>query len=418
MSDALRHQSVALTAFLAGLSALGSISIDMGLPGLPALEAALPGAAGQGALTLSVFMAGFAVSPLVAGPVSDRIGRRRSLLVGLVAFAVSALVCAFAPTFGTLLAARLVQGAVAGLCVTQPLAIVRDLLDGPDARKQIAQIAVVLSVSPLAAPVLGGFILTWGTWRTVYLVQAAVSVALFAWTALAFPESLPDGRRQPLSVRQVGRNYRAVFGNRTFLGYALVYAVGFGALFTYIAGSPSVFIGEFGLSESAYSGAFALTTFGLILGSLLNARLSSTSARRVLQVGLGVGVACSLAALGLAATHQLTAALLIPLVFAVMAAFGAISPTANHEAIQPLPHIAGAASGSIRSVQMVMGAAASALFTTLAGRWIEDPALAMTVEMTALMLATVLVYVLLVHGEAEPDEEALRPADVVPHAAA
>ena len=401
MSDALRRQSLTLTAFLAGLSALASLSIDMGLPGIPALEAALPSAAGQGALTLSLFMVGFAISPLVAGPFSDRFGRRRSLLIGLVAFTVSALVCAAAPTFGTLLGARLMQGAVAGLCVTQPLAIVRDLLDGPDARKQIAQVAVVVGVSPLAAPVLGGLVMAWGGWRTIYFVQAAISAALFVWTWAAFPESLPLRRRQRLDVRQVSRSYRAVFGNRTFLGYALVYAVGFGALFTFVAGSPDVFIGEFGLSEGAYSGAFALTAFGLVLGSLLNSRLTTTPGRRVLQVGLAVGLVCSAAALGLAATHTLTAGLLIPLVFAVMVAFGAISPTANHEAIQPLPHVAGAASGSIRSVQMVMGASASAAFTVLAGGLIDDPALAMTVQMTALMLATVGVYALLVRDDAE-----------------
>lgn len=398
MSDALRRQSLTLTAFLAALSALASLSIDMGLPGIPALEAALPSAAGQGALTLSLFMVGFAVSPLVAGPFSDRFGRRRSLLIGLVAFTASALVCAAAPTFGTLLGARLVQGAVAGLCVTQPLAIVRDLLDGADARKQIAQVAVVLGLSPLAAPVLGGVVMAWGGWRTIYFVQAAISALLFAWTLVAFPESLPLRRRQRLDVRQVSRSYRAVFGNRTFLGYALVYAVGFGALFTYVAGSPDVFIGEFGLSERAYSGAFALTAFGLVLGSLLNSRLTTTPGRRVLQVGLAVGLTCSLVALGLAATGHLTAGVLVGLVFAVMIAFGAISPTANHEAIQPLPHVAGAASGSIRSVQMGMGASASAAFTVLAGGLFPDPAVAMTVQMSALMLATVGVYVLLVRG--------------------
>ncbi|PAP75117.1 hypothetical protein BSZ37_00970 [Rubrivirga marina] len=403
MSDALRRQSLTLTAFLAGLSALASLSIDMGLPGIPALEAALPSAAGQGALTLSLFMVGFAISPLVAGPFSDRFGRRQSLLIGLVAFTGSALVCAAAPTFETLLAARLVQGAVAGLCVTQPLAIVRDLLDGPDARKQIAQVAVVLGLSPLAAPVLGGVVLAWGDWRTIYFVQAAISAALFVWTLVAFPESLPLRRRQRLDVRQVSRSYRAVFGNRTFLGYALVYAVGFGALFTYVAGSPDVFIGEFGLSEGAYSGAFALTAFGLVLGSFLNSRLTTTPGRRVLQVGLAVGLACSVVALGLAATGHLSAGLLVGLVFALMIAFGAISPTANHEAIQPLPHVAGAASGSIRSVQMVMGASASAAFTVLAGGLFPDPVLAMTVQMTVLMLATVGVYALLVRGTPEAD---------------
>lgn len=406
MLHALRRPSPALTGFLAGLSALPSLSIDMGLPGLPALEAALPAAAGKGALTLSLFMAGFAVSPLIAGPVSDRIGRRRSLLVGLAAFTAAAVACALAPTFGTLLAARLLQGAVAGLCVVQPLAIVRDLLAGPAARKQIAQIAIVLGLSPLAAPVLGGAVMTWGSWRTVYFVQAAISAALLAWTAVGFPESLPLDRRQSLNVRQVGRNYRAVFSNRTFLGYSLVYAVGFGGLFTYVSGSPSVLIGQFGLSEGAYSGVFALTAFGLVLGSLLNSRLESVSGRRVLQVGLAVGSLCTFAALALAWGGALTVPLFVPLVFLVMLTFGVISPTANHEAIQPLPHVAGAASGSIRSVQMVMGAAASALFTAISGGLTADAALAMTVQMAALMAATVGLYALLVHGD--------RPAPTAP----
>ncbi len=401
MPRPLGSQSLALTLFLAALAALSSLSIDMGLPSFPALEAALPGAAGRGALTLSLFMAGFAVSPLFTGPVSDRFGRRKSLLVGLAGFTTSALACALTPSFRLLLTARLVQGAAAGLCVIQPLAIVRDLLKGPDARKQIAQMAVVLGLAPLAAPLVGSVVLAWGTWRTLYLIQALIGVAVGVWTALSFGESLPADRRQPLSLRQIGRSYRAVFGNRTFLGYALVYAVGFGGLFTYISGSPSVFIGEFGMSEGAYSGIFAVTAFGLILGSLVNARLATVSARRILQVGLGTGLACSLIALTLAGAGILTAGPLVALVFVIMVTWGMVSPTTNHQAIEPLPHVAGVASGSIRSLQMVMGAGTSALFTAVAGRLIDSPSLAMTVMMTALMLVTVALYVLLIHGRRE-----------------
>lgn len=397
MPRLLRSQSPALTVFLASLSALSSLSIDMGLPAFPALEAALPGAEGKGALTLSLFMAGFAVSPLVGGPLSDRIGRRKSLLVGLVAFTASALACALTPSFRLLLAARLVQGAVAGLCVIQPLAIVRDMLDGVEARRQIAHMAVVLGIAPLTAPLLGSAVMAWGTWRTIYLAQAGFGAVVMGWTTLSFAESLPAERRQPFNVRQVMRSYRAVFGNRAFLGYALVNAVGFGGLFTYISGSPSVFLGQYGMSEGAYSGIFAITAFGLILGSLINARIAAAPAQRVLRIGLTAALSCTVAALVLAWTGMLTAGVLVALVFVVMVAHGVISPTANHQAVEPLPHMAGAASGAIRSLQMVMGASASALFTAVAGHLIDVPSLAMTGMMTALMLATVAIFTLLVH---------------------
>src|SRR5690606_31532276 len=108
-------------------------------------------------------------------------------------------------------------------------------------------------------PLLGSAVMAWGTWRTIYLAQAGFGAVVMGWTTLSFAESLPAERRQPFNVRQVMRSYRAVFGNRAFLGYALVNAVGFGGLFTYISGSPSVFLGQYGMSEGAYSGIFAIT---------------------------------------------------------------------------------------------------------------------------------------------------------------
>ncbi|MEX0760544.1 MAG: MFS transporter, partial [Tistlia sp.] len=127
------------TALLASLSALPPISIDMNLPAIPAIEASFGEPSGQGALTLSLFVTGFLIAPLVGGPLADRFGRRPALLGALLAFSLASLACAAAPTFLTLLLARFVQGTVAGLGVVLPLAIVRDVFEGASARRRLSQ---------------------------------------------------------------------------------------------------------------------------------------------------------------------------------------------------------------------------------------------------------------------------------------
>jgi DHA1 family bicyclomycin/chloramphenicol resistance-like MFS transporter len=383
----LKRDSFAFTSFLGTLTALPPLSIDMGLPGLPAIEATFADAAGRGPLTLSLFLAGFAISPLLCGPIADRFGRRATLLDGLLLFSIAAGACALAPSFNMLLVFRLLQGLAAGACAILPFAIVRDVFAHGSARHKLSQIAAVLGVAPMIAPVLGGWVMTVSDWRTIYAAQAAVGLVLLIVGAIGLEESQPVEKRRSLNPAQLIDGYRTVLADRTFVGYALVYAFGFACMFSFISGAPSVLIGSLGLSTTAFSLLFGLTSCGVLVASLISGALSKrhVGSRNIITFGLLLLSASAAAALVLVPAGVVVAATLMPLMFMTLFAFGIIAPSTNHEALQNLPHVAGVASGMMRCAQMVLGAFASAMIAVLEP--FGHPTLVMTGLMTTMALA-------------------------------
>lgn len=389
---ALGRETFAFTAFLGTLTALPPLSIDMGLPGFPAIEAAFPDAAGRSPLTLSLFMAGFAISPLIAGPIADRFGRRATLLDGLLIFSLAAGACALAPSFNVLLACRLLQGFAAGACAILPIAIVRDLFVHGAARQKLSQIAAVLGIAPMLAPMLGGWIMTFADWRAIYAAQAAVGVVLLVVGAIGLAESQPVENRRSLNPRRLAESYRFVLSDRAFVGYAMLYAFAFACMFAFISGAPSVLIGNLGLSTTAFALLFGLTSCGVLVASLISGQLSArhVSSRKIIAFGLVLMAASAIAALLLVPAGAMSVAALTPLMALTIFAFGILAPSTNHEALQNLPHVAGSAAGVMRCMQMVMGAFASAMVALLEP--IGHPALVMTGLMTAMALIAGSIY--------------------------
>jgi MFS transporter, DHA1 family, multidrug resistance protein len=389
---ALGRETFAFTAFLGTLTALPPLSIDMGLPGFPAIEAAFPDAAGRSPLTLSLFMAGFAISPLIAGPIADRFGRRATLLDGLLIFSLAAGACALAPSFNVLLACRLLQGFAAGACAILPIAIVRDLFVHGAARQKLSQIAAVLGIAPMLAPMLGGWIMTFADWRAIYAAQAAVGVVLLVVGAIGLAESQPVENRRSLNPRRLAESYRFVLSDRAFVGYAMLYAFAFACMFAFISGAPSVLIGNLGLSTTAFALLFGLTSCGVLVASLISGQLSArhVSSRKIIAFGLVLMAASAIAALLLVPDGAMSVAALTPLMALTIFAFGILAPSTNHEALQNLPHVAGSAAGVMRCTQMVMGAFASAMVALLEP--FGHPALVMTGLMTAMALIAGSIY--------------------------
>ena len=389
---ALRRDSFAFTAFLGTLTALPPLSIDMGLPGLPAIEASFADAAGRGPLTLSLFLAGFAISPLICGPLADRFGRRATLLDGLLLFSIAAGACALAPSFTVLLVCRLIQGFAAGACAILPIAIVRDLFQHATARQKLSQIAAVLGIAPMMAPVLGGWVMAVSDWRSIYAVQAAIGLVLLIAGGFGLAESQPVENRRSLNPRQLAESYRFVLGDRGFVGYALLYACAFACMFAFISGAPSVLIGSLGLSTTSFSLLFGLTSCGVLVASLISGQLSRrhVASRKIIAFGLLVMIASAVAALALVPAGAVTVLSLTPLMALTIFAFGLLAPSTNHEALQNLPHVAGAAAGVMRCTQMVMGAFASAMIAVFEP--FGHPTLVMTGLMACMALAAGAIY--------------------------
>jgi DHA1 family bicyclomycin/chloramphenicol resistance-like MFS transporter len=365
-----KHESIFFTLFLGALSAIAPLSIDMGLPGIPAIEATFNDAGGRGSLTLSLFLVGFSAAPLFIGPLSDRFGRRISLIAGLVFFSGGAMCAALAPTFTTLLIARFVQGAAGGAIATLPVVMVRDVLEGPAARAKLSQIIAILGTAPIVAPLIGAAILAIGNWRSIYLAQALVGVLELSIALTWLHETHPHERRRPLGVRALLDGYRTILSDGSFTRFGLVYTFSFTCMFSYISTSPAVFMSTFALSDRGFSVLFSITSAGVMAGALSSARIASRFSKPESVVACGLGcmmistiVLVLLAALGLSNAYEIAA-----LATVVMLSFGAIAGPCNHAALCDLGHVAGSAAGLMRCFQMLSAGLASALGATLASR--------------------------------------------------
>ena len=230
--------STAFTLLLSLLVALPSFGIDMSLPALTATGAALGVAPAQAGLTMSVFMLGFAVAPLVYGPASDRYGRKPVVLFAALLFTIAAIGCALAGSLPSLLMWRLVQGAGAGASMTIALAIVRDLFEGQDARTRLSYVAIATMVVPIIAPSAGAALLALGGWRAIHAVLAGVGVVLMLAMGLGFSETARIDPANRLVPSVIARNYLRVLMHPLCLGYILVNAAAFGALFAYTSAAP------------------------------------------------------------------------------------------------------------------------------------------------------------------------------------
>ena len=387
----LRPDALAFTLLLGALVTLASFATDMGLPVLGATAASLGVTAARAALTLSVFMAGFAIGPLVGGPLSDRHGRRPVLLAGVAAFAIFGALGASAGSLGALLVWRVLMGVGAGTCQVLVLAMVRDLYSGSEARAKQSYVNLAGGVAPIIAPTLGVSVAALGGWRAIYGVLALGGSVLATVAALRLGESAPPRAGAALTVRGIASSYARVLRHPISMGYALVVALSFGALFAYVSGSSLVLIGVMGVSPRAYGVCFASTALGLTAGSFTNARLirRGVSHTRLITAGLGTAAAVALVLLLLAATGHFRLWLLIPLMVVGNVGQGIARPNAAQGALEPMPEIAGVASAVLSALQMLTGALASAVAAALFdGR----SARAMTATMAVCAVAATAVY--------------------------
>jgi DHA1 family bicyclomycin/chloramphenicol resistance-like MFS transporter len=346
------------TLFLAVLTALPALSIDMVLPGLSMIQAEFHAPQTEAASTIAIFIAGFSSAPLVVGPLADRFGRKAVMTIGLALFTLCAAGSALAPSIHALLAFRLVQGAGAGAIGILPRAIIRDLFEGREARLQLSAVSVVFGVAPLIAPAIGVEILSFGSWRLVFVALTGVSVVVTIAAITLFEESHARDKRRNLKPSTVFAGYRRVLTNPASAGFSLLGGLVFAGLFAYVNVSPLLFMQGYGVSKSAFVALFATTASGVIIGSSVNAWLLSrhVRAKTLLDAGLALDCVAALALLAVGLTGAGSAIIVAALVMVFISAFGLVFPNAVHEAIHPLPEIAGLASAVVTTTQMLFGA--------------------------------------------------------------
>jgi DHA1 family bicyclomycin/chloramphenicol resistance-like MFS transporter len=363
----MREDRFAYLALLAGLSSIPPLSVDMGLPALTLIAHDLHAAAGMAGLTLSMFMAGFAATPMVFGMLSDRYGRKKLLLIGLILFTLGGVGCVMAPSIGWLLFARIVQGTGAGVGPTLAMAATRDRFSGMQLRRRLGELTMLRSLAPIIAPSLGAGFLVLGGWRTIYTFLTIGGMVLLATVMLGFEETVPESRRQSGSLlRELRGSARRLAGERRTLGYGAVYGLCSGSMFAYVAGSPLVVVGIFKASPILYAALFACTATGVAAGAFLSGRLAHRlTTGQVLALGAGMALIGPIAAGVLLIAHLGGLSAVMPCMVLATFSFGMLAATASHAALEPVAEIAGAASALMNTFQMACMCLSSLLVAAL-----------------------------------------------------
>ena len=283
-------------------------------------------------------LAGLAFGQLLAGPLSDRFGRRRPLLVGLAGYCVAIVACAAAPSVYVLVALRLVQGLAGAAGIVIARAIVRDLRSGAEAARLFSLLLLVTGLAPTLAPILGGQLLRLDVVAWAVRRLAAIVLVLLAARRRGSPETLPSERRDTRGWHQTMRTFRDLVHDPVFLGYALVPGIAFGEMFAYISGSPFVLENVYGVSPQLFSVVFAVNALGLVACAQMNAALvGRLSPERLLAAGLGLGATAGVVLLAAILAGGIGLWGVLPCLFTIVAAVGFVLPNASALALDEVP---------------------------------------------------------------------------------
>jgi len=280
---------------------LGPFSINAYLPSFQEMGVVLRTDAVALQQTISVYFFAFAFMSLWHGAISDSFGRRRVVLWGLAVYTASSLGCVFATGVEQLWALRALQGFSAGAGIVIGRAVVRDLHEGPLARRMMSQVVMIYGIAPAIAPLVGGALQIAFGWRSVFLFLALLSVSLLGAVALRLPETLPPQARRPFDAADLGRGYLVLLRNRGFMAWSLAYALMFGAFFIYVLSAPVFVMTHLGLGEGDFIWLFGPATAGLVSGSALAGRAAAYwSFGRTLATAFGLMGAATCYNLGVA----------------------------------------------------------------------------------------------------------------------
>lgn len=335
-----------LTFLLGTLSAFGPLSMDMYLPALPVIQQHLHTTASLTQLTITTCLLGLALGQLIVGPYSDKIGRRKPLLLGLILFAVTSIIAATSQNITILVIIRLLQGLAgsAGLVISR--AIARDLYTGKKLTSFFSLLMAVNGIFPIISPILGSFILKFTSWRGIFVILTVIGLLLFLLVLVTLPETnriVPD-KSQSITGDSTKKILKNLIFDKFFLSYALIQGFISGAMFCYISGSSFVLQNLFGLSSNMFSLVYAINGLGIVIMSQLSSRISDTFSE---QAGLKLGVYLALfGSLLLTASLFISNSLLLVLIslFLIVSMVGIVNTTAFSLAMQKQGQHAGSAS--------------------------------------------------------------------------
>jgi MFS transporter, DHA1 family, multidrug resistance protein len=406
-----RGERLRLILTLGAFVAIGPLTIDLYLPALPTITRELLTSESAVQLTLTGTLLGLALGQLFIGPLSDTLGRRQPLLLGVSLHVLASLLCLVAPNIAVLGALRVLQGLGTAAAAVVAMAIVRDLYSGRAAATLLSRLMLVMGAAPVIAPTLGGWLLQVTSWRGLFAVLALYGLLMILLAVRALPETLPVHRRRPASLPGTLRTYRSLLRDRTFVGLVIVAGLSMSAIMSYVSGASFVFQGQFGLDEQQFGLLFGAGAIWLIAASQLNPVLLRRFEPRELLLGaVAVGAAGGVLFVGLAATGTGgLVGVLLPL-WVVLFAVGMAGPNAPAVALSRHGEAAGTAAAMLGAVQFGTGAIISPIVGVLG-----NTAAAMATAVASGLVLALLVLVVVVRPWQLPNAEPAPAAAAAAH---
>ncbi|ORM72183.1 multidrug effflux MFS transporter [Pantoea rwandensis] len=385
---------IAFIVILSALMAFTSLSTDIYLPAMPVMSAALHG---DSELTVTGFLIGFAIAQLIWGPISDQLGRKKPLYIGMIIFAVGSAGCALSTEMSQIVFWRVVQAA--GACTGPMLAraMIRDLFTRTRAAQMLSTLIIVMAIAPIAGPLLGGQIIRYSQWPTIFWFLAIVGILMFC-SLLWLPETLPAEKRVKTSLGHAFSHYRALLQNKNFMRFTLCVTFYYVAAYAFIVGSPAVYISYFGIDPQHYGWLFAINIVGVVAISTVNKKLvQRVRLETLLKVASFVAAIMTLVMCLMLKTHPTAIATLVICIFIFFSMNGIIAASATAAALDAVPNAAGSASALIGSLQYGSGIISSLLLAWLSNGtpWI----------MVGIMTVFTLLSFLITLGSSKPHAE-------------
>ncbi|MEE3662815.1 multidrug effflux MFS transporter [Brenneria sp. g21c3] len=338
------------------LATLGPLCTDLYLPALPELASELSTTTAAAQLSLTAGLLGLGVGQLIFGPLSDKLGRRRPLLISLFILLLASVWCALAQDINHLIVARVIQGLAGAGGAVLSRAVARDLYSGHELTRFFALLMLINGLAPIVAPVMGGALLSIIDWRGIFIALAVIAVLLLLLAALRLPETLPPQRRVTGGVGTLVLSVANLLTQRQFMGLCLAQGFAGAGMFAYIGASPFVLQEIYRLSPQMFSLCFAINGVGLIFSAQISSRLSGHFGEiPVLKVGLVIAGVSSLLLLLATALQASLIWLLIPLFFTIII-IGIVGPSASALAMQSQGDKAGSASALLGVSMFTLGA--------------------------------------------------------------
>lgn len=383
-SSAVRRPGLGLVVMLAVLAMIGPFTIDTIFPGFGAMSAELEASDPAMQQLISAYMLSLAVMSLLHGPLSDALGRKPVVIGACIGYALTAVGCALAPSFGALLGMRVAQGVFAGAGTIVGRAIIRDLFDTETAQRLLSQVAMVFGIAPAVAPIVGGLLVPHG-WRTIFWFLAALGAVLAVAATFGLPESLPREERRPLRLRPVLAAVAERFRDLPTSLLAVATGLNFGTMFVYVASAPAFVEDILGRDEQDYWVLFVPLIGGMVLGSAAAGRLSRRMRPgRMASLGLAITLVAGLANVGYTLAVE-TVAFPLAVLGQSVSSFGiALTfPVMILAILDRAPHARGAAASVQAFTQLLLSAVVSSTLSPL----VAHSALALAVSAWLLSVA-------------------------------